>query len=132
MKLNRRSRANKLSGSAPIPLTIVQPDDEAETYRDETDGAFFREDSGELYARDYFADEEERLGNLETPHMANKDIREWSDGLRDEENLQDDQNEDEELSPESMLQYVDLALEAGDVDSFEVSLRPAAIDIAAA
>ncbi len=131
MKRASKRRANAVSGK-PMPFTIVQADDEPIVIpnRDVDESAFFRDDSGEAYARDYFADEEERLGNLESPYLVNRDDRQWSDGLRDEEN--EPEADEEGLWPESQPLHVDLSQDAGGEDSFEVSLRPSNIDINAA
>jgi len=126
-----KGKANSISG-IPMPGVLIQLQGQSvETNRDEEEGAFRRDDRGENYARDYFDDEEERLGDLDGPYIVNKDDQQWSDGLKDEEN-DEDLGDDEAILPESQPLHIDLALEAGMEDSLDLVLHPDNIDTAAA
>ncbi len=121
-----KGKANHVSG-IPLPGTIAQVEGQsAEPNRDEPQGAF-KTESGENYAHDYFNDEEERLGNLEEPFVANKSDQVWSDGIADEEN-EVDEGDDEGLLPETQLLHVDLQTEVGDDDNQNLMLRPDNVD----
>lgn len=132
MKRNQgKGKAISISG-IPMPGGLVQVEGQSvEPNRDEDQGAFRRDDRGENYARDYFDDEEERLGDLDGPYIVNKDDHQWSDGLKDEEN-EEDLGDDEAILPETQPLHIDLALEAGLEYSLEVVLSPDNIDTAAA
>lgn len=131
MKRNQgKGKANDISG-IPLPGAIPQVEGQSvEPNRDEPEAAFqVNSDSekAENFAHDYFDDEEERLGNLEAPFVANKDDEEWSDGLADEENENDDMSDDG-LLPETQPLHVDPSVNnVGQDDDADVVLRPTQI-----
>lgn len=81
-----KAKANSISG-IPMPGTITQVQGKAvEPNRNEPEHPFKTDGTGEIYARDYFDDESERLVNLEGGYIAEKGDKNLSIGLHDEEN----------------------------------------------
>ncbi|HEY9679305.1 MAG TPA: hypothetical protein V6C76_14960 [Drouetiella sp.] len=121
-----KGKANDISG-IPLPGTLAQIEGQSiEPNRDEPPGAF-KTETPENDRRNYFDDEEERLGNLETPFVANKADDQWSEGLEDEENEFDDRSDDG-LFPETQPLHVSQSPEGGADDSEDMVLRPTQID----
>jgi hypothetical protein len=85
--------------------------------------------------RDFIGDQEEQMNDGSGPFIANKDDEEWSEGMEDEANLPDpllneSDDEDEALFPETEPLHVDLSSTAGlgGDDSLDMVLRPDTID----
>ncbi len=125
-----QGKANSVSG-IPMPGTIVQVQGKSvEPNRKEPDKPFKIDGTGENYARDYFDSESERLGNLEDGYVAEKGDQNWSSGLQDEENVDEnavDTDDSEGLLPE--CQPLHLANDARfGADEDELTLRPDNLD----
>jgi hypothetical protein len=117
-----KGKANSISG-IPLENSMAQVEGQsAEPNRDEPPGAFKVEDSGENYPHDYFDDEIERLGDLLEPTVANKSDREWSDGLKDEEN-DEDLADGEGVLPEIQPLHLDRQ-SPGEDEGLDTVLRP--------
>jgi hypothetical protein len=125
-----QGKANSVSG-IPMPGTIVQVQGKSvEPNRTEPDNPFNTEGTGENYARDYFDDESERLGNLEDGYVAEKGDQNWSAGLQDEENADEnavDADDNEGLLPETQPLHLGYDARFG-ADEDELTLRPDNLD----
>ena len=129
MSRKDKGKANPISGF-PLPGSMSQEEGSSvEPNRDEPKKTLEHQDDGERYARDYFDDEEERLGDLSQPFVANKDDEEWSVGIADEANPDIEQGSDSEIFPETEPLFV--IPDSGDSERDEagnIILRPSTIE----
>lgn len=130
-----KGRGNAVSG-IPLAGAFTQIQGQSvEPNREERLDAFKTDGTGENYAHDYFDDEEERLGDLEQPYVANKDDQNWSEGLQDEANMDENANDvegQEGVLPELQPLHLDYTVKGGQDDDQDMMLRPDNIDTSAA
>ena len=117
----------------PMPGTISQLQDiSVEPNRNEPENPFNLDDTGENYARDYFDDESERLAVIEGCCLPEKDDQNWSAGLQDEENADEnaiDADDHEFFLPEVVHVHDDSDARFGADDFAELTTRrPAKYD----
>lgn len=118
-----KGKANDISG-IPLPGTLTQIEGRSiEPNRDEPNNAFKLDEPDQEFGHDYFNDEEERLGNLDGPFVANKSNEQWSDGIADEANEADDAD-DEGLLPETQPLHVEVRPGLGEDDNYDTALNP--------
>lgn len=105
-------KGHNISG-IPLSNSMSQLEGQsAEPNRDEP-GSFFQvrklEETRdeESYARDYFRDEEARLGSTTEPMLSDKEDRRWSEGLQDEANMFDPAAEGSEMLEEAVPLHLD-------------------------
>ena len=126
-----RGKANSISG-IPMPGTIIQVQGKSvEPNRNEPEHPFKIDGTGEIYARDYFDDESERLGNLEGDYIAEKGDKNLSLGLQDEENTDAnavDSDGNEDLLPETQQFPLYSDTRFGDDEDEDLTFRPIDLD----
>lgn len=124
-------KANSISG-IPMPGTITQVEGKTvEPNRHEPEHPFRTDGTGEIYARDYFDHESERLGNLEGDYVAEKGDKNLSLGLHDEENTDAnalDSDGNEGLLPETLSLPFDSGTRFGDDQDADLTPRPLDLD----
>lgn len=126
-----KGKANSISG-IPMPHTITQVQGKSvEPNRHEPEHVFRSDGTGEIYARDYFDDESERLGNLEGDYIAAKSDKNLSLGLHDEENSDPnavDSDGNEDLLPEAQSLPLVSGTRFGDDEDDDLAQRPVDFD----